>query len=169
MKHWCLKQILQLVPSKNINIWFCCSNLLLPKIGQNLISPAHWEHYINDASDDYEGVVSRPTTWSFFYIWISLLISEKYSAAMRFTLIRATRGSRPPLDLTRARVSSSCQPTRQNENKDHSEITVHALLIACYLSALEDRRCAVFAKFNVIVCHVQNKVLHHALGLWGHF
>ena len=39
----------------------------------------------------------------------------------------------------------------------------HHLL--CYLSALEDRRCAVLAKLNIIVCHVQNKVLHHTLCL----
>ena len=37
-----MKQILHLVPSKNLFICFCYISLHLPKIGQNLISAGHW-------------------------------------------------------------------------------------------------------------------------------
>ena len=45
MNHWCVKQILHLVPSKNLYICFCYICLHLPKIGQNLIS-GHSDQYI---------------------------------------------------------------------------------------------------------------------------
>ena len=46
MNHWCMKQILHLVPSKNLYICFCYISLHLPKIGQNLISAGHSDQYI---------------------------------------------------------------------------------------------------------------------------
>ena len=46
MNHWCVKQILHLVPSKNLYICFCYISLHLPKIGKNLISAGHWDQYI---------------------------------------------------------------------------------------------------------------------------
>ena len=46
LNHWCVKQILRLVPSKNLYICFCYLSLHLSKIGQNLISARHWDQYI---------------------------------------------------------------------------------------------------------------------------
>ena len=46
MNHISGKQILHLVPSKNLYIFFCYISLHLPKISQNLISVGHSDQYI---------------------------------------------------------------------------------------------------------------------------
>ena len=117
-----------------------------------------WMQALDLIGKDWNAVVSRPTTWSFIYVWISLLIIYFQSRSQRNIVQQCTRNADTGHWTKSGSWHKHCPPAANVETKTNIQYKVSFFprtkfktnwFIICsqtsnHCNALEDYHCPIY-------------------------